>query len=1038
MNDTEVDRWQPTRAGLCNVWRYADEVLTFHRGRLLLRGANGSGKSMALELLLPFVLDANSRPERLTSGTRGRGGLYDRLMAGADSGGQVGFLWVEFGAGDEVFTIGVRVRASASTRRVDTTWFAAPISIGADVRLLDDQRVPLSVQAMRAALGEERVFDSGEEYRRVVRQTLFPGFDERQYDAMITTLLSLRREKISQDLSPAKLSEILTESLPPLDEYRLAEVAEGFERLDRRQAAIDRLVIDRDEMRSLAWRHRQYARLVLTSVVQRVRDGARLRDDVTRDERTIASELEACRHEIGEVSSAREAAASRMGELRAEATVLRNRDAYKEGSRIEAIRLEAERAQSRATKQESDAASLERAASEASTGSEEAAADAATAEANERRAATEAEAVADDADGGAMFAEARSATPDDAEGLLESWEAAREQAIAQVLEAQHDRTRLVAERTRWEETVDAERSDLGSARRAHEEAVRSVEDVRSDFADGVRAWTEGAAELGGSRVLLAALPAPPDEPDDVSRAVDAVAGGERARRAVERAGFERERQDVDGRLQALAAERAGLVGGEVAAPTPPAWRSPDARDDRDGAPLWRVVDVAASTASEDLDGVEAALVASGLLDAWLSPDGVLAVDGSVADAAVVIASSGTAPGSGLGSLLVAVEVAAAPVPADVVRAVLAGIALVDDATSDGVVSPAVGRDGSFRLDPLVGRGPIAPASFLGEAARAERRRRRIDAIDAEVAELDRDVQRIDRQLEELDRHLALLESEVAALPSGEPLRTAVNDEAVRVAEVGDAERRLAAAIAARDLAEEQAKAAQRRLMQVATSHRLPTEAAPLEEYRRRVRHVRNVGTAWIRRRRDAHAASVAASRAADAASTTAALARTAMESALSARADATGLLAQVRVLEETVGGEYRELAARIQEAEKEVGRLGQVDVELARRQLELAKREGVLEERATEIETRRVSAEAERELAHGSFVAAVGDGLVVDAGADIELDAARLTGVTATLEAARGSVRVSVIWSLTTRRCPRSSSGSPRRFTARAKRPRWS
>ena len=57
-----TDRWQPSRAGMLNVWRYYDEVFTFHRGRLLLRGPNGTGKSKALELLLPFLLDANLRP----------------------------------------------------------------------------------------------------------------------------------------------------------------------------------------------------------------------------------------------------------------------------------------------------------------------------------------------------------------------------------------------------------------------------------------------------------------------------------------------------------------------------------------------------------------------------------------------------------------------------------------------------------------------------------------------------------------------------------------------------------------------------------------------------------------------------------------------------------------------------------------------------------------------------------------------------------------------------------------------------------------
>lgn len=55
------NRWRPTRAGLLNVWQYEDETFQFEKGRLVLYGPNGSGKTMALELLFPYLLDANAR-----------------------------------------------------------------------------------------------------------------------------------------------------------------------------------------------------------------------------------------------------------------------------------------------------------------------------------------------------------------------------------------------------------------------------------------------------------------------------------------------------------------------------------------------------------------------------------------------------------------------------------------------------------------------------------------------------------------------------------------------------------------------------------------------------------------------------------------------------------------------------------------------------------------------------------------------------------------------------------------------------------------
>jgi hypothetical protein len=56
-----VGRWVLHRAGILNVWQYDRVELRFAGGRLLLRGKNGAGKSKALEILLPFLLDGDTR-----------------------------------------------------------------------------------------------------------------------------------------------------------------------------------------------------------------------------------------------------------------------------------------------------------------------------------------------------------------------------------------------------------------------------------------------------------------------------------------------------------------------------------------------------------------------------------------------------------------------------------------------------------------------------------------------------------------------------------------------------------------------------------------------------------------------------------------------------------------------------------------------------------------------------------------------------------------------------------------------------------------
>ncbi|MGO4751485.1 hypothetical protein AB4212_23190, partial [Streptomyces sp. 2MCAF27] len=58
---TTGTRFRLHRAGIQNVWQYDAQEFSFGDGRLLLRGKNGAGKSKALEMLLPYLLDGDSR-----------------------------------------------------------------------------------------------------------------------------------------------------------------------------------------------------------------------------------------------------------------------------------------------------------------------------------------------------------------------------------------------------------------------------------------------------------------------------------------------------------------------------------------------------------------------------------------------------------------------------------------------------------------------------------------------------------------------------------------------------------------------------------------------------------------------------------------------------------------------------------------------------------------------------------------------------------------------------------------------------------------
>ena len=79
--------------GIRQVWQYDDEF-SFGDGRLLLRGKNGAGKSKALEILLPFLLDGDTRKIDASGG--GKTSLKWLMLDGWAAGtNRLGYLWAE-------------------------------------------------------------------------------------------------------------------------------------------------------------------------------------------------------------------------------------------------------------------------------------------------------------------------------------------------------------------------------------------------------------------------------------------------------------------------------------------------------------------------------------------------------------------------------------------------------------------------------------------------------------------------------------------------------------------------------------------------------------------------------------------------------------------------------------------------------------------------------------------------------------------------------------------------------------------------------
>lgn len=993
------DRWRPSRAGLVNVWRYQEETFEFHRGRLLLRGPNGSGKSMALELLLPFLLDANASPTRLSSAAKSRGGLYDRVLAGGEGSSRVGFLWGEFvrdgDAGPEAFTIGARLRVSTATGRVTTEWFTTSLRVGEDLSLLDETRTPLSKQALEDAIGEHgNVHSSADDYRAAVRALLFPGFTEKQYEAIITALLALRREKVSQNLTLARLSEILSASLPAVDERDIAEIAEGFEKLDRHRDTIAGIERDLKQMRHLAARQRSYARAVLLAQANTVRTAETRRDDVTKRERRARTGLDEATEELTRLKDEDRTADERIGHIDAETDTLKNLDEYRQGGRLGSMRDQLRRLDEQAEHARQTVARREQAHADGQATSERMQRAAADATRNEDAAKRELNETADRLNAVDIVAQAaEQPDPDRCETLLEAWVDGRRGQLAEIRDAAGDLERTVTERRLCEHRVEDDRLTLDRAVEDRTSAERRLEQTIAEYAASVRAWASECTILDPS-VLAERLPIPPEDPAAVRVVVERRASEVRSTLAVLRSDVEQQLGALEEQRVGLEDERRILAAGHTIEPDAPSWRSP--REEGTGqVPLWRLVDFRDDCPTGAREGIEAALLAAGLLDALVTPEGRAMPPEGGADALLDASSDQSVTGPSLADVLEPVD--DTPVPRDVTVRLLRSIAL--GSTGSRAEPAAVGTEGTFRLTVLTGRGAPREPRFIGAAARERQRARRIGEIDDALAAVARQAAGLHARLDDIARQFAALEAEAAASPDGESVSEArVRVETARSLAAG-AESRLRASQDALAEAERRVREAQRHLMVLAAQHGLPTDEAALVDHATALDGFGRRASTWARRRREHRRARLDLDDALGRIEEIAADLDDARETLEAIMRQDRDLRARLETLERSVGSEYREVVARIDELGRERDTLHARRRELATIRSQLDRKLGNLETELATVEEARSQAEAERDEAHRLFVAGVADGIAADA--DAAIDATELGRVSSVLDVAR-------------------------------------
>lgn len=234
------NRWYINKVGLLNFWYYDEEEFDFSNGKLLLRGSNGSGKSVTMQSFIPLLLDGNKSPERLDPfGSRARK-LENYLISEEDSHREerTAYLYMEFikEESEKHLTIGMGFKAQRGTR-LKSWGFAITDGrrIGHDLQLYKDigDKIPLTKKELENRIGSGGMVKEGQgEYMKMVNDLLF-GFDEiEEYDEMIKLLVQLRTPKLSKEFKPTVVYEIMDNSLQQLSEDDLRPMSEAIENMD--------------------------------------------------------------------------------------------------------------------------------------------------------------------------------------------------------------------------------------------------------------------------------------------------------------------------------------------------------------------------------------------------------------------------------------------------------------------------------------------------------------------------------------------------------------------------------------------------------------------------------------------------------------------------------------------------------------------------------------------------------------------------------------------------------------------------------------
>ncbi|GAA2484733.1 SbcC/MukB-like Walker B domain-containing protein [Winogradskya humida] len=828
------ERWQVLRGGVVNLWEFDVAEYWFADGRGQFVGANQSGKStlMALTTLIMLAGDLD-RQYVDTFGQSDKAFRYyveptddarDRRDATAAT--NRGWAWVEYGRlgadGPEFYTTLLYAQAKRGVAAMPPTWMICRGSarVRDGLELATGQAV-VEPKELHDVAGIS-VFDSGRRYAQRLATELFGFTDTDRYATVLEMLKVLRTPHLGQRLNPDWFTRQIRSALPPIARSEVEELAEGWQQLEQLRRDRDSAREARDAIAvyvNRAWK--PWADSVLRLHADELLDADAAVARAGREVAGADGRLAKARHELDaesgrtdELLQAGRAAQTRYEELLRSKAYL---DAAGRADHAETLRKEAEGAR-RHARVAADHAGRTLAESSRRAGRLR------EAEQSVEAARGRAQAIADHA----VQSVSRAGLGDGASDWI----------------GRGDADRLTAAISGRRGSVAVLRKLLRAAAKAvtlWEAADEKAAAARREFASRDEA-ADGSAELLSSALQQLsddlerwAVQAGPAAPDVATRErwlgqVTGVVGTRRPRAVLrglvtgewlEPAVTPLTEQIGTLRTQAVAADRSAadalalverLSQDHDPAPAgPQRWtrRERPVSPSADGAPLWRLVDPVTGC---DVDGLEAALDAAGLLDAWVTPDSTWSPTRDGHDTVITLPTASGPPDSARPAAVATPDSArpaaaaspdsgrpAAAASPDSARSAAAGSALAESgagslaevlrpAEDAGELGAAIGRilagigyaaagqelggdvavsdDGRWVTPVAAGRAgrAVNGAELLGVAARVAARHRRIEELAAQAEESRRTAEELRAEATGLSERVSQLRDLAAQAP----------------------------------------------------------------------------------------------------------------------------------------------------------------------------------------------------------------------------------------------------------------------------------